>query len=165
MLRHSSRRLSRPPRSRSGRHSQRRLFRIPTRLLRNKRGFRLALRKAIPCARRRNVRTGALSKPQTERILKRERRERHYLTEPSVGYMDVFKLAFETIVVGLLAFVWLGVATYLFSPDFLIDLLSRRIPAYAKDNQTLLGVAVLTLSYFLCSAILPISPQLRNDRH
>jgi hypothetical protein len=27
--------------------------------------------------------------------------------------MDVFKLAFETIVVGLLAFVWLGVATYL----------------------------------------------------
>ena len=33
--------------------------------------------------------------------------------------MDVFKLAFETIVAGLLAFVWLGVATYLLSPDFL----------------------------------------------
>jgi len=79
--------------------------------------------------------------------------------------MDVFKLAFETIVVGLLAFVWLGVATYLFSPDFLIDLLSRRIPAYAKDNQTLLGVAVLTLAYCLGSAILPIATQLLNDEH
>ncbi len=79
--------------------------------------------------------------------------------------MDVFKLAFETIVVGLLAFVWLGVATYLFSPDFLSDLLSRRIPAFAKDNQTLLSVAVLTVAYCLGSAILPISSQLLNDEH
>jgi hypothetical protein len=79
--------------------------------------------------------------------------------------MDVFKLAFETIVVGLLAFVWLGVAVYLFSPDFLGDLLSRRIPAFAKDNQTLLSVAVLTVAYCLGSAILPISNQLLNDEH
>lgn len=79
--------------------------------------------------------------------------------------MDVFKLAFETIVVGLLAFVWLGVATYLFSPDFLSDLISRRIPAFAKDNQTLLSVAVLTVAYCLGSAILPISNQLLNDEH
>ena len=34
----------------------------------------------------------------------------------AAGNMDVFKLAFETIVVGLLAYVWLGVATYLVSP-------------------------------------------------
>jgi hypothetical protein len=79
--------------------------------------------------------------------------------------MDVFKLAFETIVVGLLAFVWLGAATYLFSPDFLADLLSRRIPVYAKDNQTLLTVAVLTVAYCLGSAILPIASQLLNDEH
>jgi len=79
--------------------------------------------------------------------------------------MDVFKLAFETIVVGLLAFVWLGVATYLFSPEFLSDLLSRRIPAFAKDNQTLLSVVVLTVAYCLGSAILPISSQLLNDEH
>src|SRR3981189_1305617 len=48
------------------------------------------------------------------------------------GQMDVFKLAFETTVVGLLAFLWLGVATYLLFPDFLTDLLFRRVPEYAK---------------------------------
>jgi hypothetical protein len=81
------------------------------------------------------------------------------------AFMDVFKLAFETIVVGFLAFVWLGVATYLLSPDFLTDLLIRRVPAYAKDNQTLLSVAVLTIAYCLGSAILPIASQLVNDEH
>jgi hypothetical protein len=79
--------------------------------------------------------------------------------------MDVFKLAFETTVVGLLAFLWLGVATYLLFPDFLTDLLFRRVPEYAKDNQTLLGVGVLTLAYCLGSAILPIANQLVNDEH
>jgi hypothetical protein len=79
--------------------------------------------------------------------------------------MDVFKLAFETIVVGLLAFVWLGVATYLLSPEFLTDLLSRRVLAFAKDNQTLLSVAALTVAYCLGSAILPIASQLVNDEH
>jgi len=79
--------------------------------------------------------------------------------------MDVFKLAFETIVVGLLAFVWLGFAAYLLSPQFLSDLLTRRLPAFAKDNQTLLSVAVLTTAYCLGSAIIPISRQLLNDEH
>jgi hypothetical protein len=79
--------------------------------------------------------------------------------------MDVFKLAFETIVVGLLAFVWLGVATYPLSPDFLTDLLSRRLPVFAKDNSTLLSVALLTLAYCLGSAVLPIANQLVNDEH
>jgi len=79
--------------------------------------------------------------------------------------MDVFKLAFETIVVGLLAFVWLGVASYLFSPDLMADLLCRRLPAYAKDNQTFLSVGVLTVAYCLGSAILPIATQLLNDEH
>ena len=31
--------------------------------------------------------------------------------------MDVFKLAFETIIVGLLTFLWLGLATYFLSPN------------------------------------------------
>jgi hypothetical protein len=79
--------------------------------------------------------------------------------------MDVFKLAFETIVVGLLAFLWLGVATYLLSSDFLTDLLSRRLPAFARDNQTFLSVGVLTVAYCLGSAILPIATQLLNDEH
>lgn len=33
--------------------------------------------------------------------------------------MDVFKLAFETIIVGLLTFIWLGLATYFLFPDLL----------------------------------------------
>src|SRR5258708_36544747 len=79
--------------------------------------------------------------------------------------MDVFKLAFETIVVGLLAFVWLGVATYLLSPDFLTDLLSRRLPVFATDNSTLLSVALLTLAYCLGSAFFPITTQFVNHEH
>ena len=78
--------------------------------------------------------------------------------------MDVFKLAFETIIVGLLAFPWLGVAAYLLFPDFLIDL-TKKIPNLVKDNQASLGVAVLTLAYCLGSAILPIANQLVNDEH
>src|SRR6202007_910470 len=35
----------------------------------------------------------------------------------------------------------------------------------AKDNQTLLSIAVLTVAYCLGSAILPISSQLVNDEH
>jgi hypothetical protein len=100
---------------------------------------------------------------QLGRRLPRKGPSRRNRTAPS--YMDVFKLAFETIVVGLLAYVWLGVATYLLSPDFLTDLLLRRVPAYAKDNQTLLSVALLTLAYCLGSAILPIASQLVNDEH
>ena len=79
--------------------------------------------------------------------------------------MDVFKLAFETTIVGLLAFLWLGIATYLLFPDFLIDLLTKKIPPLVKDNQALMGVTVLTLAYCLGSAILPIANQLVNDEH
>jgi hypothetical protein len=79
--------------------------------------------------------------------------------------MDVFKLAFETTIVGLLAFLWLGIATYLLFPDFLIDLLTKKIPALVKANQASMGVAVLTVAYCLGSAILPIADQLVNDEH
>lgn len=79
--------------------------------------------------------------------------------------MDVFKLAFETIIVGLLAFLWIGVAIYLLFPDYLIDVPFSRVSAFAKDNQTLLGVGALTLAYCLGSAILPVSSQLVNDEH
>jgi hypothetical protein len=79
--------------------------------------------------------------------------------------MDVFKLAFETTVVGLLGFLWLGVAIYLLFPDFLTDLVFQRIPDHAKANQTLLSVGILTLAYCLGSAILPIANQLVNDEH
>jgi hypothetical protein len=77
--------------------------------------------------------------------------------------MDIFKLAFETTVVGLLAFLWIGLATYLLFPAFVTALFKEKIPAYS--NQTLLGVAALTFAYCLGSAILPVANQLVNDEH
>jgi hypothetical protein len=79
--------------------------------------------------------------------------------------MDVFKLAFETTVVGLLAFVWLGVATYLLFPNFLMDLRDRVNLESIKGYQAATGVGVLTVAYCLGSAILPIANQLVNDEH
>lgn len=79
--------------------------------------------------------------------------------------MDVFKLAFETTIAGLLAFVWLGVATYLLFPDFVQGLPGRIDSKPAKGFQTAVGVGALTIAYCLGSAILPISNQLVNDEH
>lgn len=79
--------------------------------------------------------------------------------------MDVFKLAFETTIVGLLAFLWIGVAVYLLFPNLLASVPLDRVSGYAKDNQSLLGVVALALAYCLGSAILPIFSQLVNDEH
>ena len=79
--------------------------------------------------------------------------------------MDVFKLAFETIIVGLLAFPWLGLATYIIFPAFVSNLIAGQIPTFVEKNQAWIGVAVLTLAYCLGSTILPISDQLVNDEH
>lgn len=79
--------------------------------------------------------------------------------------MDVFKLAFETTVAGLLAFLWLGVAGYLVFPAFVHDVLIKKGPGFVANNQTVSGIAILTFTYCLGSAILPISQQLVNDDH
>jgi hypothetical protein len=79
--------------------------------------------------------------------------------------MDVFKLAFETTVVGLLTLGWLGVATYLLFPDFQLDSVVQMLPDFAQKNLTTVGVGALILVYCLGSAILPISNQLVNDEH
>lgn len=79
--------------------------------------------------------------------------------------MDVFKLAFETTVAGLLAFVWLGLAVYLVFPAFVHDCVIKKGPDFVAKNQTLAGIAILTFTYCLGSAILPISQQLVNDEH
>src|SRR5690242_20221799 len=81
--------------------------------------------------------------------------------------MDVFKLAFETTIVGLLAFVWVGVAVHLLFPDTLKAFLAWVAGPDAKENRALtgLGVGALTLAYCLGSAILPIANQLVNDEH
>jgi len=79
--------------------------------------------------------------------------------------MDVFKLAFETTIVGLLTFIWLALAAYFLFPDFLKDLLARMDSNVVKDYQAAIGVGILILAYCLGSAILPISNQLVNDEH
>jgi hypothetical protein len=79
--------------------------------------------------------------------------------------MDLFKLAFETTIVGLLAFTWLGLAAYFLFPDSFTGLFNQKTGAFLKDNQAAVGAAILTLSYCLGSAILPISNQLVNDEH
>lgn len=79
--------------------------------------------------------------------------------------MDVFKLAFETTIAGLLAFVWLGLAVYLVFPAFVHDFVIKKGPDFVAKNQTLAGIAILTFTYCLGSAILPIAQQLVNDDH
>ncbi len=75
--------------------------------------------------------------------------------------MDVFKLAFETTVVGVLAFLWLGIAVDLVYPQFF----AKIVPGALGKNDALLGVGILSLAYCIGSAIVPISSQLVNDEH
>jgi len=57
--------------------------------------------------------------------------------------MDAFKLAFETAIVGSLAFLWLGIAIELLWPNFLIRLRS----ILAGVNQSLIGAALFAAAY------------------
>ncbi len=75
--------------------------------------------------------------------------------------MDVFKLAFETMIVGLLACTWLGVAIDLLFPTFFPWL----IRSIGGKNENLIALALLSLAYCFGSAIMPIADQLLNDEH
>ena len=75
--------------------------------------------------------------------------------------MDAFKLAFETTIVGISAFLWLGIAIDLISPSFL----ARVKSTLEGTNESLIGAVLLATAYALGSAILPISAQLVNDEH
>jgi hypothetical protein len=79
--------------------------------------------------------------------------------------MDVFKLAFETTIVGLLTIGWLAVAAYLLFPDFQFASIAENLPDFLRSNLTALGIGVLLLAYCLGSAALPIAKQLVNDEH
>ena len=97
--------------------------------------------------------------------------------------MDIFKLAFDTTLVGLLTFLWLGLAIYFLFPDKVEALLfpakqkplppdkQKALPRLIdsatsdKSSNAALGVGVLTLAYCLGSAIVPISNQFVNDEH
>lgn len=76
--------------------------------------------------------------------------------------MDVFKLTFETTIVGISAFLWIGIAIDLISPTFLVWV--KALLAESK-NQSVTAAVLLACAYCLGSAILPISGQLVNDEH
>src|SRR5438046_1679387 len=75
--------------------------------------------------------------------------------------MDVFKLAFETMIVGILSFAWLAIAVDLLFPESFAHVVQ---PLWDK-NQTLIGAVFLSSAYCLGSAMMPISGQLLNDEH
>jgi len=79
--------------------------------------------------------------------------------------MDVFKLAFETTIVGLLTIGWLTVAAHLLFPDFRFGDTVKKPPDFVAKYPTAVGVGVLILAYCLGSAVLPIAKQLVNDEH
>ena len=79
--------------------------------------------------------------------------------------MDVFKLAFETTVVGLLTMGWLATAAYFLFPDFRLDSILEKPAEVLQKYPAAVGVVVLTLAYCLGSAALPIAKQLVNDEH
>lgn len=68
--------------------------------------------------------------------------------------MDVFKLAFETTIVGLLTIGWQAVAAYLLFPDFQLASIAENLPDFLRSNLTALGVGALLLA-----------KQLVNDEH
>lgn len=79
--------------------------------------------------------------------------------------MDVFKLAFETTVVGLLTIGWLAAAAYFLFPDFRLDSIVEKPAEVLLKYPAAVGVVVLTLAYCLGSAVLPIAKQFVNDEH
>jgi hypothetical protein len=79
--------------------------------------------------------------------------------------MDVFKLAFETTVVGLLTMSWLTVAIYLLLPDSTINTALGNLQTFLKTYPTPLGIGAVTLAYCLGSAVVPVANQLVNDEH
>jgi hypothetical protein len=81
--------------------------------------------------------------------------------------MEALKFAFETTIVGLLALPWLALTLTFFLSRSQIQITKPK----QEDNllsklfePTGLSIAVLTLAYFMGSAILPISTQLLDDQ-
>ena len=81
--------------------------------------------------------------------------------------MDVFKLAFETTIVGLLALPWLALLLRIFVPE--LDLSNAKGGmslsfVSEKLEATTLTILVVAAVYFLGSAISPLSTQLLDDQ-
>jgi len=78
--------------------------------------------------------------------------------------MEAFKLALETIIVGLLALPWLAAAIDLLFPALHLDRMVSFVSGEAKV-QAAFGVALLSLAYVLGSAVTPLAQEFVDDEH
>jgi hypothetical protein len=78
--------------------------------------------------------------------------------------MEAFKLAVETIIVGLLALPWLAVAIDLLAPTLDLARIVSFVAGEAKV-QAAFGVALLALAYVLGSAVTPLAQEFVDDEH
>jgi hypothetical protein len=80
--------------------------------------------------------------------------------------MDVFKLAFETVIIGLFALPWLWVMIDLVNPDLFNYSAMSRLAAIIPDNlrPTIVGLALFSVTYLLGSILTPVASEFLNDR-
>jgi hypothetical protein len=78
--------------------------------------------------------------------------------------MDALKFAFETTIVGLLALPWLAsMLTFFLSRSQITKLPEDKLLSMLFE-PTALSIVVVTLAYFMGSAVLPVSTQLLDDQ-
>jgi len=79
--------------------------------------------------------------------------------------MEVFKLAFETLIIGLFALPWLWVMIDLVNPKLFNSLFAKRLIASIPTElrPTVIGVALFSIVYLLGSMITPVATQFLND--
>jgi hypothetical protein len=84
------------------------------------------------------------------------------LKEPA---MDAFKLAFETVIVGLFALPWLWVMIDLVNPDFFNSSGIRRVSAFIPSElrASAIGLSLFSLVYLLGSMMTPVAREFFND--
>ncbi|HTA67143.1 MAG TPA: hypothetical protein VK776_02650 [Bryobacteraceae bacterium] len=79
--------------------------------------------------------------------------------------MDAFKLAFETVIVGLFALPWLWVMIDLVNPNFFNSFGMRRLSAFIPSElrASAIGLSLFSLVYLLGSMMTPVAREFFND--
>ena len=80
--------------------------------------------------------------------------------------MDAFKLAFETVIVGLFALPWLWVMIDLVNPNFFNSSGIRRLIAFIPQElrASAIGLSLFSLVYLLGSMMTPVAREFLNDK-
>ncbi|HWY45988.1 MAG TPA: hypothetical protein VNX70_01305 [Bryobacteraceae bacterium] len=80
--------------------------------------------------------------------------------------MDAFKLAFETVIIGLFALPWLWVMIDLVNPDLFNSSGIKRVIACipAELRSSAIGLALFSMVYLLGSMITPVAREFLNDK-